>query len=339
MNKEELKTYLDSTKEKLKLLREKAFKEEKEKYPIIVMELETYEGDIEFIEDNLDHDLDENTLETFKILLDQINETADLDLKQFINETGLDTPLGQAFIAMKRAALDNEKTLTEEKNVEIPPVENITAQAEATEVPAKEVNELDQVNTEEIINSLEDTPNVEPVPQDLVNDMIAASEASEVEEKVEAPVVEEQPIQTVPTQDVDLNAIDNILNTLEEPTNENVAPVIEEQPVAVEAPVAPEVAAEPVQAPVEQPVAVEAPVAPEVVAEPVQAPVEQPVAVEAPVAPEVIAEPVQAPIEQPVAVEAPVVPEMVAPTTDAFAQQPVAAPAPQVEGPVLAKTL
>ena len=281
MNKEELKTYLDSTKEKLKLLREKAFKEEKEKYPIIVMELETYEGDIEFIEDNLDHDLDENTLETFKILLDQINETADLDLKQFINETGLDTPLGQAFIAMKRAALDNEKTLTEEKNVEIPPVENITAQAEATEVPAKEVNELDQVNTEEIINSLEDTPNVEPVPQDLVNDMIAASEASEVDEKAEAPV-EEQPIQTVPTQDVDLNAIDNILNTLEEPTNENVAPVVEEQPVAVEAPVAPEVAAEPVQAPVEQPVAVEAPVVPEMVAPTTDAFAQQPIAAPAP---------------------------------------------------------
>ena len=42
MTKDELKKYLDSTKEKLQLLEKKAFEEKKEKYPIIKLEIETY---------------------------------------------------------------------------------------------------------------------------------------------------------------------------------------------------------------------------------------------------------------------------------------------------------
>ena len=139
MTKDELKKYLDSTKEKLQLLEKKAFEEKKEKYPIIKLEIETYQGDVEFIEDNLGRDLDENTIETFKTLLDQINETADLDLEDFVKETGLDTPLGEAIVAMKRAAMDNEQVLKEDQNVEvnIPPVEDIIAKAEET--PTEEV--------------------------------------------------------------------------------------------------------------------------------------------------------------------------------------------------------
>ena len=379
MTKDELKKYLDSTKEKLQLLEKKAFEEKKEKYPIIKLEIETYQGDVEFIEDNLGRDLDENTIETFKTLLDQINETADLDLEDFVKETGLDTPLGEAIVAMKRAAMDNEQVLKEDQNVEvnIPPVEDIIAKAEET--PTEEVaNDLDQVNTEEIINSLEPAPaeEAEPIPQDLVDEMLAA----------DAPAEEAQEVQNVPTQDINIEALDSILDTLTPPEELFKDEPVQEGPVPVAAaagttPVQPESPSEPGQvyttetndgqtieytvsqdgtaaagmtvdagAAVEQPVAVEAPVAPEVNVQPgfdaTPAPAPEVIvqpgfdATPAPT-PEVIVQPGFDPTPAPT-------PEVIVqpgfndapavPTLDAFNQQPVME-TPQVDGPVLAKTL
>ena len=383
MTKEEIKNTVNSTREKLKKLEEKAYTESKGKYPIIKNQIAIYNDDLDFIERNLDKNLDENDLSLFEGLLKDINETADLDLESFVKENRLDSPIGESIVALQMAALDNEKKLTEEEaNVETPPVENVIAAATQTEEVVEETtevteevapatpeapieNDLDQVNTEEIINSLDSTPieEVEPIPQDLVNDMINASnEATPVEEVqteevapvMEAPVENVQsvePTQTeeianVPTQLVDINAIDNILNTLDVPST----PAVEN-----EAPAAPEVTAPIMETPVaEQPVAVEAPIAPEMVATPevtapvMEAPVvEQPVAVEAPVAPEMVATPevaapvMEAPVaEQPIAVEAPVAPEMVAtpevaaPVMEApMMEQPMIPEAPVMEAP------
>ena len=326
MTKEEIKNTVNSTREKLKKLEEKAYTESKGKYPIIKNQIAIYNDDLDFIERNLDKNLDENDLSLFEGLLKDINETADLDLESFVKENRLDSPIGESIVALQMAALDNEKKLTEEEaNVETPPVENVIAAATQTEEVVEETtevteevatvtpeapieNDLDQVNTEEIINSLDSTPieEVEPIPQDLVNDMINASnEASPVEEvqtEEVAPVIPEapvenvqpvEPIQTeeianVPTQSVDINAIDNILNTLDVPST----PAVEnEAPVAPEMVATPEVTAPVMETPVvEQPIAVEAPVAPEMVATPeVAAPImeapmmEQPMIPEAPV--------------------------------------------------------
>lgn len=346
MTKEEIKNTVNSTREKLKKLEEKAYTESKGKYPIIKNQIAIYNDDLDFIERNLDKNLDENDLSLFEGLLKDINETADLDLESFVKENRLDSPIGESIVALQMAALDNEKKLTEEEaNVETPPVENVIAAATQTEEVVEETaevteevatvtpeapieNDLDQVNTEEIINSLDSTPieEVEPIPQDLVNDMINASnEATPVEEVqteevapvMEAPVENVQsvePTQTeeianVPTQLVDINAIDNILNTLDVPST----PAVEN-----EAPAAPEVTAPIMETPVvEQPIAVEAPIAPEMVATPevtapvMEAPVvEQPVAVEAPVAPEMVATPeVAAPIMEAPMMEQPMIPE------------------------------
>ena len=421
MTVEELRNNVESTKEKLKALEEKAFTDDKGRYPIIKNQILINLGDIEFIEKHMDRNNDEEDMELYTELLEHINRTADLDLEKFVKENQLDTPVGEALVAFQMAAMDVEKGLTEEeKNVEIPPVESIIEKAE-------EENELDQVDTNAIVDSLDNEPveEVEPIPQELVDEMLAQDEAAketteevvteeapveevteEVEEAIpvediaqpeeeqtiaveqpevveatpevepvvtEAPVVEQpveetvvapevqpeapvQEIANVPTQDVNIDAIDNILNTLDAPAQE--APVAEQAveetvatPVDVppmeEAVATPEVtpvveapAQEAVAAPVDVPPMEEAVAAPEVAAPVVETPVAEEViaapepAPAAPVVPDIqVAIPDVAGVapvsEAPVMEAAPVAPEMVAPVMEA----------PVVEGPTLAKTM
>lgn len=307
MTKEELQEYINSTREKLNRLEDKAFKEAKGKYPIIKNQNEMYRNDLDFYERNLVHDLDESTLNMFKESIDEINKTADLDLEEFIKESNKEDSVEIIAAAAHQEASKDEvveevqEVTTEVVTEETPTVDTTTVEeapvveqpaqeemvapevvAETTEEVAQEVtteepvNELDQVDTQEIINSLDSEPEIQPIPQDLVNDMIAADGLLDTTETVEE-TAEVTP-QELPTQEVDINAIDNILNTLE--AQPDVTPV-EETPVA-----------------------------------------EQPVQVEAPVAPEVVAAPEVAPVMP----EAPIM------------EQPVVT-APQVEGPVLAKTI
>ena len=394
MAREDIINSVRSTRDKLKMLEGKAFAEDKGRYPIIKNQIDSYMDDLDYIENhNLGDDLAEE-------LLSEINETADLDLETFVKEKALDTPAGELLAILQRAALDNEKELPEDvQNIEIPPVENIIGAAEATEeVPIEETpeveevaNELDQVDTEAIVNSLDEEPKEEfaPIPEDLANEMInAANEAEanapteeetveetplvednvpevepipvediaqpeEINETVEeaapevAPVVEEaapeevvteapveeapvaepvQDIANVPTQDVNVAAIDDILNTLD-------APAAEEAPVQ-------ETAAEPVaeEAPTQEVVApVDTPPMEEAVAEPVATPVVEEVPTQEVIAPvdtppmeEAVAQPVAAPVVEEVPVqEAVPAPEVVAPVVENVApEEVIAAPEP-----------
>lgn len=278
MTKEELKNYVDSTKEKIEQLEKKAFEENKSKYTIIKLQTEIHRNNVEVVESNLYHDLDENTLETFKIILDDTNRTLDMDTESFIKESSEERPVLIESVASKHTD-EYDKELYEEEPTE----EVVETVEEAAPVAEETTSDLDQVNTEEILNTLDDAPSVDPVPQDLVNEMLAAANEPTVEEP--AAEVTEQPqqeVQAVPTQDINIDEIDALLNGLSEPsveagtvvdgsagTTSAVAGAPEEQPVA-----APEVAAPAY----EEPVAVEAPVAPTM-----DAFAQQPIVTEAPV--------------------------------------------------------
>ena len=369
---------------------QKAYEGSKATYVAIKDKLDLYRENLDFIESKSNETLDEHEGYLFDKMLDDMAESLNNDVDKFVEENGLESPLGLMFLALEKAAADNEKELTEEeKNIEIPPVETIIEKAEGIKDVEEGTNELDQVNTEEIINSLDNEPTetVEPIPQDLVDEMIAQDEASKAETTEE--VVEEQPVDAapevvepvveevapveeaptvettvevaqpevitteapveeianVPTQDVNLEAIDNILNTLDAPTAEQPVDAAPEV-----APVAPEAVAAPVDVPpMEEAVAtpevapvVEAPVVPEAVTAPVDvAPMEETVAapevatpvVETPAAEEVIAAPEAAPAVP--EVQAPIVEQAVEQVAQEVAQEVVAAPTVEAVAPVV----
>ena len=318
MTVEELRNNVESTKEKLKALEEKAFKDDKGRYPIIKNQIIINLGDIEFIEKHMDRNNDEEDMELYTELLEHINRTADLDLEKFVKENQLDTPVGEALVAFQMAAMDVEKGLTEEeKNVEIPPVESIIEKAE-------EANELDQVDTNAIVDSLGNEPveEVEPIPQELVDEMLAQDEAAKAEATEE--VVEEAPVEESTEEVGEAIPVEDVQPEVVEATPE-VAPVVEEAPVAEtpaeETIVAPEVQPEaPVQEVANVPTQDVNIAAIDDILNTLDAPVQ-----EAPVAEQAVEETVATPVDVPPMEEAVATPE-VTPVVEAPTQEAVAAP-------------